>query len=81
MNQNWHTWYLGGADSKFGLRFLKSRPKNPFMGKFGPKKSKKSVLPENRHTEYLDDADSYFDNPKLIFGQVWAEKVKAVCFA
>ena len=31
------------------------------MGKFGPKKSKLSVLPENGHTEYGEDTDSYFD--------------------
>ena len=30
---------------------------NPFLGKFGPKKSKLSVLPENWHTWYLEDAD------------------------
>ena len=33
-------WSLGGADTKSRLRFLKSRPQNPFFGKFGLKKSK-----------------------------------------
>ena len=32
---------------------------NPFLGKFGPKNSKLSFLPENGHTEYGEDADSY----------------------
>ena len=32
---------------------------NPFLGKFGPKKFKFSVLPENWHTEYIEDADLY----------------------
>ena len=50
---------LGGADSKSGHSFLKFGPRNPFLGKFGPKKSMLSVLPENWHTESLEDADSY----------------------
>ena len=61
MTENWLTWYLGGADSKSRLSFLKFQPKNPFLGKFGPKKSKLSVLSENWHTRYLKDADSYFN--------------------
>ena len=55
---NWHTWYLGGADSDSGLRFSKFRPQNPFLGKLGPKKWKLSVLPENWHTWYLGGTDS-----------------------
>ena len=31
-----------------------------FFSKFGPKKSNLSILPENWHTCYLEDADSYF---------------------
>ena len=50
-----------GADSESRLRILKFRPQNSFLGKFGPKKSKISVLPENWHTEYLKDADIYSD--------------------
>ena len=57
--ENWHAWYLGGADSKSGLGVLKFRPQNPFLSKFGPKKSKLSILSENWHTWYLEDADSY----------------------
>ena len=37
------------------------------MGKFGWKKSKLFVLPENWHTEYLEDADSYCDISFLNF--------------
>ena len=50
LTENWHTWYLGSADSESGLRFLKFRPQNPFLGKFGPKNSKLSVLSENWFT-------------------------------
>ena len=103
---------------------------NPFLGKFGSKRSKLSILTENWHTEYLEDADSYsvisflnflpeiyfwanlgwksqsslfclkinmqsisrmliliatlvvwISNPQSFFGQIWAEKDKAVSFA
>ena len=37
LSSNWHTFYLGGADSVFGLRFLKFWPPNFFGGKFGLK--------------------------------------------
>ena len=59
LTENWHTWYLGGADSKSRLWFLKVRPQNPFFGEFGPKKSKLYFLPENWHIWYLEDGDSY----------------------
>ena len=39
--------YFGAVDSESRLRFLKFRPQNPFLGKFGPKNSKLSVLSEN----------------------------------
>ena len=87
MTENWHAWYLGGADSKSWLRFLKFRPQNPFLVKFEPKKSKLSVFPENWRTWCLDNADSYsnisfrISNPKSMFGQIWAKKVKVVRFA
>ena len=42
LTENWHTWNLGGADSESRLRFLKFRPQNTFLGKFGPTKSKLS---------------------------------------
>ena len=43
------------------LVFLISNQKSIFFGKFGPKKAKLSVLPENWHPWYLEDADSYSD--------------------
>ena len=45
--ENWHTWYIGGFDSESRL-----------LGKFAPKNSKLTVLPENWCTQYLKDADS-----------------------
>ena len=59
LTENWHTWYLGSADSESRFRFLRFPPQNPFLGKFGSKKLKWSVFPENWHAWHLDDADSY----------------------
>ena len=71
----------GGSDSKFGLSFLKFWHQNSFSSKFGLKKSKLFVLPENWHTWYLGRAGSKsgvkflkFRPPKSIFRQVWAKK-------
>ena len=36
--ENWHSWYIGGADSKSRLRISKFRPQNLFFGNFRPKK-------------------------------------------
>ena len=47
------------SDFKSRLRFLKFWPQNSFLGKFGPKNSKLSILSENWYTWYLKDADSY----------------------
>ena len=65
LTENWHTWYLEGADSKSRLWFLKLRPQNPFFGEFGPKKSKLFFLPENWHIWYLEDGDSCCEFPTL----------------
>ena len=58
LRENWYTWNLGSADSKSGLRFLKFRPQNSFLGKFGSKMSKLSVLTRNWYTWYLGSTDS-----------------------
>ena len=41
--------------------------KNPILGKFKPKKSALSILPENWHTWYLEDTDSFFNTSFLNF--------------
>ena len=61
MNENWHRWYLGGTNSESGLKFLKFRPHNPYLGKFRPKNCKLFVLTKNWHTWYQEDADSFFN--------------------
>ena len=52
---------LGVLIPNSDLDFWNCEPRNPFLGKFGPKKSKLSVLPENWHTWSLEDADSSSD--------------------
>ena len=37
LTENWHTWYLGSAESECGLRVLKLRPQNPFLDKLESK--------------------------------------------
>ena len=57
---------------------------NPFLDKFGPKNSKLFILTKNWHIWMLILIQTiifWIANPKSIFGQIWAEKVKAVCFA
>ena len=65
--ENWHTWYLGSADSEFGLWSLKLQPQNSFLGKFGSKKSSLSVFPQNWHEWHLDNADIYSNISFLSF--------------
>ena len=82
LTENWHTWYMGSADSESRLRFLKFRPQNSFLSKFGPKKSMLSFLLENWYKWYLEDADSYSDTnflnfqPKIHFWANLDKKVK-----
>ena len=58
MTENWHTWYLGGADSKSRLRFLKFQPQNPFVGIFGPK---------IQNCPFCPDLDFWNLDPKIHF--------------
>ena len=64
------------------LVFWICNPKTHFLGKFGPKKLKLSVLPENWHTWYLKDTNSYsnivfwISELKSIFRQSYAKEVK-----
>ena len=87
--QSWKLAYSVPRRCWFLLRHYYSQfpTLNPFLDKFGLKNSNFFILTENWHTWYVEDADSYsgnsflIANPKSIFGQIWAEKVKAVCFA
>ena len=80
LTENWQTLYLEGADSKSGLTFLEFRPQNPFVSKFGPKKSKLFFLPEigpygiSRMLILIPTLVFSISNLKSIFGQISAKK-------
>ena len=52
-------WLKIDSQGMLEVLILNPDPQNPFLGKFGLKKWKFSVLSENWHTWYLKDADSY----------------------
>ena len=59
---NWKLTHMVSWKCRFRIRtwiFEIPTPQNSFLGKFGSKKSKLSVFPENWHAWHLDDADSY----------------------
>ena len=70
LTENWHTWYVGGVDAESRLRFLKFRPQNTFLGKFGPKNSKLFILSKNWYSLYLKDVDS---ESRLRFLKSWPQ--------
>ena len=84
--ENWHTRSLRGVDLKAALRFLKFRPQNSFLGKFGSKSQscpfclKSSTNDISRILILIPTLVFWISNPKFIFGQVWAKKFKVVCF-
>ena len=67
-----------GCPFLFRHYFFQFPTLNPFLSKFGPKKSKLFVLPENWHLEYLKDVDSYSDTS---FGAnlVWKSQSCLLC--
>ena len=67
------------------LDFWHSDRKNQFLGKFGPKNSKLSILSESWCTWYLKNPESRlrfltFGPQKSIFRQIWAQKFKIFRF-
>ena len=68
------------------LDFWNSDPKIHFLAKFGSKKSKLSVFPENWHAWHLGNADSYCNisfinfQPKIHFCRIWTKKVNVLQF-
>ena len=62
LRQNSH-----GSRFLFQHLFAEFQTKNQFLAKFGPKKSELSILPENWHTWYLEDGDSYSEISFLTF--------------
>ena len=84
MTENWQT--LKALISNADLGFWNSDTKigldlDPFLGKFGPKKS-----PENWHTWYLEDVNSYFNisfqnfQPRIHFWENLGQKTQSCPF-
>ena len=69
------------------LDFWNSDPKNHFWANLGPKSQccpfwlKIGTYGISRMLILIPTIVFWIVNPKSIFGQIWAEKVKAVCFA
>ena len=67
MTENWHTWYLGGVDSKSGLKFLDSDPKINFWANLAEKVKKCRFSLKTGTQGILEDADFYSDISFLNF--------------
>ena len=59
--ENWHSLLLKDAGSYSSISFLNLGLQNPFLEKFGPKKSNLLFLRENWNNWYLEDVDSYWN--------------------
>ena len=74
LTENWYTWYHGIVDSESGLRFLKFRPQNSFLGKFDTHGILTMLI-------LIPTLVLWISDPKFIFEQMSAKKVKIVHFA
>ena len=85
---NWKLAHMVSWKCRFRsrLRVMKFRPQNLFLGKFGRKSQGcPFFLKIGTHgiltmLILIPTLVYWISNPKSIFGQIWAEKVKAVCF-
>ena len=86
LTENWHTWYLGSADSDSGLGFLKFQLKIHFWANLGRKnQSCLFFLKIGTHgiltmLILISTLGFWISDPKSIFGEIWAKKVKVVQF-
>ena len=86
LTENWYTWYIGSADSEFRLRFVKFRPQIPSLGKFRSKnQSYPFFFKIGTHgilkmLILIPTLVFWISDPRSIFGQIWAKKVKVVHF-
>ena len=84
--KNWHSWYIGGADSESRLRIAKFQPQNLFWGKFGPKRKNcpfclkidtRGILEEQILPPELVFRKS---EPKILFGANLGRKIQSCPF-
>ena len=85
--ENLHTEYLDNVDSYSDITFPSFEPKSFFWTNLGQKiQNCLFSLKIGTHgilmmLILIPTIVFWIANPKSIFGQIWAEKVKAVCFA
>ena len=87
VTENWHTWYLGSADSESWLSFWNSDPKIHFWANLGQKsQSCLFYLKIGTHVIIsrllilVPTLVFWISKPKSIFGQIWTGKLKVVQF-
>ena len=81
--ENWHAWYIVGADSESRLRFLKFWSQNLSWANLGRKRKSFFFclkIGTNSISRMLIPLSTWISNPKPIFGQIWAKKVKVIHF-
>ena len=84
---DWHTECLDDANSYSDINFLSFKPEILFWTNLGRKIQSCSFWLKigthgiSRMLILIPTIVFWIANPKSIFGQIWAEKVKAVCFA
>ena len=83
LTENWHIWYIRGADSEP----RHSEPKIRFWANLGRKNQtclfclKIGTNGISRILVLISTLVFWISNQKPIFGQIWAKKVEVVCFA
>ena len=86
LTENWHTWSLGGADLESAFRFWNFDPKIHFWANFGRKSQiclfclEIGIYDISRILILIPTLVFWISNPKSILGEIWAKKVKFVCF-
>ena len=86
LTENWHTWYLGSADSESGLSFWNSDSKIHFWANLG-QKSQNCLFYLKIGTHVISTflilvpiLVFWISKPKSIFVQIRIEKLKVVQF-
>ena len=87
LTENWHTESPDDINSYFNIIFLSFKPYILFCTNFGRKIQSCSFWLKigtngiSRMLILIATIVFWIANPRSTFGQIWAEKVKAVCFA
>ena len=86
LTENWHTWYIGGVNSKSRLKFLEFWPQNPFFGQIWVQKFKVARFVWNgthsisRMLIPNPDLDVWNFDPKIYFWANLLPKIQSCPF-